>query len=83
MYEIRKIVPYGEGFMSLKQNGSEDTYHKRGRVLNDVRSLLNYIQNDRVKFKFDLSNVNGGLKKKLEVIIAGTKTVREEDWAKI
>ncbi|MFH1211191.1 MAG: hypothetical protein V1645_04740 [archaeon] len=77
MYK-RKIVPYGEGYMTLKLNG--DGYHRKGHALKDFRALLNYVQNERGKASFDLSEVGRDVRVRLEAIIAGTKTVRESDW---
>ncbi|MFH1331941.1 MAG: hypothetical protein ABIH63_01515 [archaeon] len=77
--EARKIVPFNSGYMSLKPN-SDGSYHKHGRQLRDFRALLNYVQNTRVEHKFDLSGLKGSLRKKLEEITAGVKTVTDKDW---
>ncbi|MEM4244950.1 MAG: hypothetical protein QXR60_01970 [Candidatus Nanoarchaeia archaeon] len=76
--EWRKIVTFNSGYMSLKPNGGN--YHKHGRHLKDLRSLLNYVQNTRLVHKFDFSELDSVLRKKLEDIVSGIKTVTDKDW---
>ncbi len=76
--EARKIVYFNSGFMSLKPDG--DGYHRHGRQLKDVRSLLNYVQNTRLNYNFDFSELNGSLRRRLEEIVSGINTVTDKDW---
>jgi len=80
--EMRKIVvgDYSDCYMSLKPNSIEGMYYRNGRRLNSLRSLLNYVQGTKDMYKFDLSEVNGRVKEKLEAIIDGSETVRDKDW---
>lgn len=80
--ESRKIVPFDGYYMALKPNGN-GSYYKRGRVLCDLRALLNYVQNAKAEYKLELSQVDGGLRKKLEEIVSGRKTVTDKDWREL
>lgn len=79
--EMRRIVycPWGNFYMSLKPNGVEGTYHTHGHTLKDLRALFGYVQGTKDAYTFDLSEVNGKVKQKLEDIINGKK-VMESDW---
>ncbi len=79
MYD-RKIVPvFGEGYRSLRRNG--EGYHKFGKSLPGERELLHHVQSLKSEVNFDLSEIpDDKLRKKLDEIVKGTKTVTDKDW---
>ncbi len=80
---VIKIEPCNGGYTARKPDW-DGFYHKQGKQLGSLRSLLNYVQTVREQYVLDVSQIpDFGLRLKLEDIIKGKKTVTDKDWKSV